>query len=95
MDSMGIKVELPMVMKVDNVGAIFLGNNFSVGQRTKRIDICAHVVREYIDEELIKLVFVCSEYDDSDYLTKNTPEELDKKHSSKMTEIVPSQFGAM
>ena len=35
---MGINVTLPIIVNVDNAGAIFLSNNKSVGQRTKHID---------------------------------------------------------
>jgi hypothetical protein len=48
LDTIGIQVEIPIIGRVDNVGAILLGNNFSVSQRTKHIDICAHSVRENI-----------------------------------------------
>ena len=36
---MGMKVELPIVVCVDNLGAIFMSENVSVSQRTKHIDI--------------------------------------------------------
>jgi Reverse transcriptase (RNA-dependent DNA polymerase) len=39
MDTIGISIQLPITVKVDNIGAMFLGNNSSVGQRTKHIDI--------------------------------------------------------
>ena len=42
--SMGIKVPLPIQMKVDNVGTIWLANNSGVSERTKHIDIRAHFV---------------------------------------------------
>ena len=84
LDSIGIKVQLPIIVRVDNVGAIFLGNNFSVGQRTKHIDMRTHFVREYIEDDILKLVFVRSEDNDSDIFTKNTTEDLFLKHSNKM-----------
>ena len=36
---MGVKVKLPIVVCVDNLGAIFMSENASVSQRTKHIDI--------------------------------------------------------
>jgi hypothetical protein len=86
LDTIGIEVKLPIIVRVDNVGAIFLGNNFSVGQRTKHIDIRAHFVREYIEDDILKLVFIRSEDNDADIFTKNTTEELFNKHSIKMVE---------
>ena len=39
------KLHLPMLLHMDNTGAIYLSNNQAVGSRTKHIDICAHYVR--------------------------------------------------
>jgi hypothetical protein len=39
LDSIGIKIELPIKIRVDNIGAIYLANNYSTNQRTKHIDI--------------------------------------------------------
>jgi hypothetical protein len=35
---MGIEIKLPILIKVDNVGAIYVSNNFSLSPRTKHID---------------------------------------------------------
>jgi hypothetical protein len=88
LDTIGIKVELPIIIRVDNVGAIFLANNFSISQRTKHIDIRTHFVREYIEDEILKLVFIRSEDNDSDIFTKNLSEDAFNKHSNKMVEDV-------
>ena len=37
--SMGVKVPLPIKIKVDNVGTIWLANNSGVSKQTKHIDI--------------------------------------------------------
>jgi hypothetical protein len=41
---MEIKVKLPIIMKVDNVGAIYLANNAVSGPRMKHVDIRYHFV---------------------------------------------------
>ena len=84
LDTIGIPLQLPIAVRVDNVGAMFLANNFSVGQRTKHIDIRAHVVREYIEEGILTIIFVRTDDNDADIFTKNTSEETFKKHSDKM-----------
>jgi hypothetical protein len=61
-----------------------LGNNFSIGQRTKHIEMRAHIVREYTEDDILKLVFIRSEDNDADIFTKNTTEDLFLKHSNKM-----------
>jgi hypothetical protein len=88
LDTIGIEIELPIIIRVDNVGAIFLANNFSVSQKTKHIDIRAHFIREYIEDGILKLVFIRSEDNDSDIFTKNLSEDLFNKHADKMTETV-------
>ena len=37
--SMGVKVPLPIKIKVDNMGTIWLANNSGVSKRTKHVDI--------------------------------------------------------
>ena len=44
------------------------------------MDIKAHFVREYVDEGIIKIVFVKSEDNISDIWTKNTDQKTFKKH---------------
>ena len=38
LESVGIKVKLPIVVRVDNIGAIFMSNNVAISQRTKHVD---------------------------------------------------------
>jgi hypothetical protein len=44
LETMGIGMKLPIIVQIDNVGAIYLSNNYSLGQRTKHIDIRRHFV---------------------------------------------------
>ena len=85
-ESMNIKLNYPIIIKCDNVGAIYLANNHTTGQRTKHIDIRTHFVRQYIEDGIIKIVFVKSEENDADIYTKNTTEELFKIHFTKNVE---------
>jgi hypothetical protein len=48
------KLHLPMLLCMDNTGAIYLSNNQAVGSRTKYIDIRTHYVHYLINEEIIK-----------------------------------------
>ena len=82
-ESMGIKVQYPIIIKCDNIGAIYLSNNHTTSQRTKHIDVRRHFVREFIEDNILKVLFVKSENNDADIFTKNTTEELFVKHSSK------------
>ena len=65
------KVLLPIKIKVDNVGAIWLANNHGVSERTKHIDTRAHFVRSYVMDEIVSIEFVKSAENTSDIMTKN------------------------
>jgi hypothetical protein len=87
-DSMGFKIDFPIIIKVDNFGAIYLANNYTTSQRTKHIDIRQHFVCEFIEDGILKVIFVKSEDNDADIFTKNTTDELFHKHAKKNVEKV-------
>jgi hypothetical protein len=68
-----IKVKLPIVVKTDNIGAIFMSENASTGFRTRHVDTRYHFVREFIEDGFIKFEFVRSVENDADIFTKNVP----------------------
>jgi hypothetical protein len=76
----GIKVEMPITIKVDNVGAIFLAENMNTNSHTKHIDTRFHFVREFIEEGGIKIVFVKTEDNKADQFTKNVTGDVYDKH---------------
>jgi hypothetical protein len=76
------KLHLPMLLCIDNTGAIYLSNNQAVGSRTKHIDIHTHYVRNVIMDEIIKTLFVKSENNAADIFTKNVTEYQFLKHTS-------------
>ncbi len=53
-----VKVELPIVVNVDNVGAIYLASNATTSQQTRHIDVCYHFVRDYLENGVVQIVFV-------------------------------------
>ena len=82
--SMGIQVKLPIVVRVDNIGAIFMSNNVAVSQRTKHVDIRYHFVREFVFDGFLKVIFVKTDDNDADIFTKNVSGDLYQRHSKKM-----------
>ena len=68
---MKIKIPLPIKIRVDNVGAIWLANNSGVSERTKHVDIRAHFVRSYVMDEVVTIDFVNSAENTSDIMIKN------------------------
>ena len=68
---MGIKVPLPIKIKVDNTGAIWLSNNSGVSERTKHVGTRAHFVRSFVMDEVVLIEFVKLAETTSDIMTKN------------------------
>jgi hypothetical protein len=44
--SLGLKVELPVVLEMDNKGAVDLANNYSIDGRTRHVDVKFFFLRE-------------------------------------------------
>ena len=86
LQDMGIRVELPIVVQVDNIGAIFMSENIVTSQRTKHIDVRYKFVNEFVEDGFVKIIFVRSEENDADLFTKNLGGELYEKHARKMIE---------
>jgi hypothetical protein len=47
-ESMGLKVQLPMRIEVDNKGAVDLANSWTATNRTRHIALTSDILREYI-----------------------------------------------
>jgi hypothetical protein len=72
--------------QTDIIEAIFMSKNALTGFRSRHIDTRYHSVREFIEDDFIKIKFVCSVKDDSDLFTKNVNQELYEKHTKKFLE---------
>ena len=82
LEFVGITVKTPITVQVDNVGAIYMANN-AVTQRTKHIDILYHVIREYIEDGAVKIIFVCTDENVADIFTKNTSQDTYNNHTDR------------
>jgi hypothetical protein len=76
-----MKINYPIEVNVDNIGAVYLSKTATTGNRTKHIDTRYHFVREYIEDGIVKVVFVRSEDNDADIFTKNLNGETFERHS--------------
>ena len=63
------------------MSAIELAKNYSTSGRTKHIDVRLHYIREMIDQGMLELVFVPTNSNTSDIMTKNVSTEKYKDHS--------------
>ena len=66
LESMDVKVPLPIKVRVDNIGAIWLVNISGVSEQAKHVDTRARFVRAYVINEVVTIKFVKS----SDIMTK-------------------------
>jgi len=84
LQSIGIEVELPVIVRVDNVGAIFIAENVTTSQRTKHIDVRYHYVREFVEDGFVKIIFVRTQENTADVFTKNTSGDTYDRHSREI-----------
>jgi hypothetical protein len=69
----GIPVKLPIMVRNDNIGAMFMAEkNASSDIRTRHIDTRYHFIREHVEDGFIKIVFVKIDNNHSDLFTKNS-----------------------
>ena len=78
--SMDLKVELPMVLEVDNKGAMDLCNNWSTGGRTRHVDVRMYFLREMKEAGIINIQWIAGENNSTDMFTKNLATKLFCKH---------------
>jgi hypothetical protein len=89
----GIEVELPIIVKTDNVGAMFMAQNNSSDVRTRHVDTRYHFVRENLDDGIIKIEFIKSDENQSDIFTKNFTQEIYERQVKKfLEEYIEGEF---
>ena len=71
-ESMVLKVELPMILEVDNSGAVDLANNWSVGGRMRHINVKNYFLHEVKDQGILVVKHIAGDSNDADIFTKNT-----------------------
>jgi hypothetical protein len=81
LNSMGLKVKLPMILEMDNKGALDLINNWSIGGRTRHIEVKQYFLHELKEAKIIEVKWKNSEDLTSDIFTKNLSGPLFEKHA--------------
>jgi hypothetical protein len=56
LEAFGIQLQYPIIIKCDNVGAIYLANNHCNSQKTKHIDARRHFVREWVEDDILEKI---------------------------------------
>jgi hypothetical protein len=83
LEFMGTEIEYPIVINVDNQGAVFMANNRTTSQRTRHVDTRHHFVREYIEDGVVKVIYCNTNDNDADPYTKNVNEQTFLKNVEK------------
>jgi hypothetical protein len=78
--SLGLKVELPVVLEMDNKGAVDLANDYSVDGRTRHVDVKFFFLRELKEQGLLVIKHVPGSENDADIFTKNVTTSIFEKH---------------
>ena len=71
------------MVRVDCIGAIFIASNITTMSCTKHVDIRYMYVNKYVEDGIVKVVFVKSADNDSVILTKNVSAELHESTKRK------------
>ena len=75
-------------MYVDNIGTIHMARNNKGNAGTKHVNYRLHFVRE-VHGTLVVLVFVRSENNEADIMTKNMNQKEQDKHVPKLVAKIP------
>lgn len=67
---LNINIQPPIKIMSDNQGAIKLTKNSTFHKRTKHIDVRFHFIRDHQEREEIQLIFIPTEKQPVDMLTK-------------------------
>ena len=82
-NSLGLRVKLPMKLNVDNKGMHDLSHNWSVGGRTRHVEVKQYFLREMKEMGLIEVEWKPGPEQRSDIFTKNLQRSLFEKHGAQ------------
>ena len=71
LESMDLKVQLPMILEMDNQAALHLANNWSVGGRTRHIVVRQCFLREIKEAGSLLVKWIPGPLNEADIFTKN------------------------
>lgn len=83
LESMGLKVKKPMSLYMDNKGAKDLTHNWSVGGRTRHVDVRQYFLRELKEEGTIVTHWVSGHDNPVDLYTKNLGGPDFERHAAR------------
>lgn len=81
---MEVKIKLPIIVRVDNMGAVYMAESATASARTRHMDTRHRYVNSLQEQGLIKVVFVRSGLNKADPATKNTTVETFEAHAPSL-----------
>jgi hypothetical protein len=82
LESIGLRVKKPMLLRIDNNGAVEYANIWSTGGRMRHAIIRLSFLRELKETGLISVEWCRSENMPADLFTKNLPAPLFKRYTT-------------
>jgi hypothetical protein len=71
LESVGLMVKLPVVLEMDNLGAVYLANIWSIGGRTRHIDFRSVLLQELKEAGEMVIKWISGTANEADIFTKN------------------------
>ena len=71
LESMGLKVKLPMILEVDNKATVDLANNLNTGGRTRHVEVKQYYLRELKELKVLEVRWIAGSENETDMFTKN------------------------
>jgi hypothetical protein len=81
LESIGLRVKMPMILVIDNKGAVDYANNWSTGGRMRHATIRLGFLRELKEQGIIEVEWCRSEDMPADLFTKNQSGPLYTMHT--------------
>ena len=86
-----LEVKLPITVRLDNVGAIFIPENVTTSNRTKHVDTRYRFVNEFVEDRFIEIIFVKTKENVTDIFRENTSGEIRNHHHNKMDKAIETK----
>jgi hypothetical protein len=81
---MGLQVELPMTAEMDNNGVSNLANSWSIGGRTRHVDVRMFFLHELKEKGMVVYIHIPGPENEADIFTKNVDAGTLHRHSIKL-----------
>ena len=78
--SIKLSIKFPVMIRVDKVGVILMASNTTTMPCTKHVDIRYKYVNKYVEDGVVKIVFMKSADNDNNILAKKLRADLHEKH---------------